>query len=187
MDEEARRLILERARAGRPDAAVRRARRRAASRHSFDGQDPVEDEPAKTVSVAGPTVDTRKPAAPPPQDRAPTAPPKAPPHTLAALPAPLLLPDPAPPVDPLRAALEALRHQGRQLPPATTAPQAFWNEGLLALIAWKAETGRRLPGRAERFAGQPVGRWVQVQQERRGDLSPEQVALLEALPGWTWA
>ncbi len=186
MDEEARRLILERARAGRPDAAQRRARRHKASRHRFDGQAPVEDEPTKPVPIAGTGVDTRKAAGAPPQDLAPAAAPKALPHTIAALPAPLVLPDKAPPIDPLRAALEALRHRGLQLPPATTAPQAFWNEGLLALVAWQAETGRSLPGRAERYAGQHLGRWVQVQQERRGDLSPEQVALLQALPDWTW-
>lgn len=34
--------------------------------------------------------------------------------------------------------------------------------------------------------GFPIGEWVAEYRARRDDLDPEQVAALEAVPGWTW-
>jgi len=62
-----------------------------------------------------------------------------------------------------------------------------WNNGFEKLRAFTAETGNARPGTAFRSPdGFPLGSWVGTQRTTRASLSPERIALLESLSGWTW-
>lgn len=64
-----------------------------------------------------------------------------------------------------------------------------WDTGYTHLEAFLAETGSPSPSQAEITAdGYRLGFWVAAQRTARqlGKLSPERVAALEALQGWTW-
>jgi hypothetical protein len=75
---------------------------------------------------------------------------------------------------------------GISLPPAHSAPDTFWNDGLVGLLGWVEDHGAALPGLADRWKDQPVGRWVRAQRQRKDRLNDAQIAALEALPGWCW-
>jgi superfamily II DNA or RNA helicase len=66
-------------------------------------------------------------------------------------------------------------------------PAARWAMMLSLLQAFVAEFGR-VPRQAEQYRGVKLGKWCGRQREnyRKGKLSAEQVAALEALPVWKW-
>jgi hypothetical protein len=65
--------------------------------------------------------------------------------------------------------------------------EANWNEGFDRLVAFTAKTGNARPGTAFRSPdGFPLGSWVGTQRTTKASLSPERIALLESLSGWTW-
>lgn len=64
-----------------------------------------------------------------------------------------------------------------------------WDTGYDYLEAFLAETGSASPSQTEVTAdGYRLGFWVAAQRTARqiGKLTPERVAALEAIPGWTW-
>lgn len=69
---------------------------------------------------------------------------------------------------------------------ATTASWELWF-GLL--VAYVEHHGDCLPPAKYLEQGLPLGRWVDKQRAafKRGDLSPERAARLQALPGWAWS
>ncbi|WP_165449738.1 DEAD/DEAH box helicase [Krasilnikovia cinnamomea] len=60
-------------------------------------------------------------------------------------------------------------------------------EGLEKLRAYATEHRHaRVPAKFTTADGFQLGTWVSNRRRRRGQLSPDQVAQLEALPGWVW-
>lgn len=68
---------------------------------------------------------------------------------------------------------------------AATKAEVKFHTNLSALHAFVAQHGRQ-PLQRENFEGIPLGQWVSTQRQKRGTLRPEQVAALEAVPGWSW-
>lgn len=65
----------------------------------------------------------------------------------------------------------------------------YWEQGLAALRAYLGAHGHaQPPTRLVVVDGYELGRWVSHQRDRHraGTITPEQVAALEALPGWSW-
>lgn len=65
---------------------------------------------------------------------------------------------------------------------------ARWRARFESLERWAAGRGHAAPGIGQEWEGEQIGQWVHIQRKARkaGRLSPEQVALLEGLPGWLW-
>jgi superfamily II DNA/RNA helicase len=70
-------------------------------------------------------------------------------------------------------------------------PNAAWNDHIVALIAYRDEFGE-IPKNQVWYRDMALGAWViSVQNSKRGSsrsykLTPERIASLEAIPGWTW-
>ena len=64
-----------------------------------------------------------------------------------------------------------------------------WEIGLAALRDFIAAHGSASPPQHAMQDGFPVGGWVHARrrQHLQGSLTPERVAVLEALPGWQWS
>lgn len=77
------------------------------------------------------------------------------------------------------------------LPGWEWAPQRIdsWERGLAALTSYAAANGHAHPVRGETHNDFPIGVWVSTQRGKYQTckLTPERIALLEALPGWRWA
>jgi superfamily II DNA or RNA helicase len=63
-----------------------------------------------------------------------------------------------------------------------------WEQGFTRLCAYAAREGHTRVPRRYAENGVNLGDWVGNQRasHRRGELSPERIAQLETLPGWTW-
>jgi hypothetical protein len=63
-----------------------------------------------------------------------------------------------------------------------------WNAGLNALQQFVSREGHARVPQAHREAGHMLGRWVNKKRGRHrlGKLRPEEVRILESVPGWTW-
>jgi hypothetical protein len=62
-----------------------------------------------------------------------------------------------------------------------------WKESFNHLKGFSDIEGHSLvPLRFKTEDGFPIGSWVSTQRKRKDKMSPERVALLEALPGWVW-
>lgn len=63
-----------------------------------------------------------------------------------------------------------------------------WEEAFALLVAWVAKTGHSRVPATEEADGIRLGQWVRVQRSsyRKGRLSVDRVARLEALTGWSW-
>jgi hypothetical protein len=72
--------------------------------------------------------------------------------------------------------------------PATFTRQGRWEDGLQLLRAFVAREGHANVPWEHIEDGVRLGTWVGAKraQHRRGRMAPERVAVLEALPGWTW-
>lgn len=66
---------------------------------------------------------------------------------------------------------------------------AAWNESYGRLVQWAATHGDvKIPRGYRTSTGFEFGQWPAIQRReyRAGTLDPERIALLEALPGWSW-
>lgn len=66
---------------------------------------------------------------------------------------------------------------------------AAWNESYGRLVQWAATHGDvKIPRGYRTASGFEFGQWPAIQRReyRAGTLDPERIALLEALPGWSW-
>jgi hypothetical protein len=61
-----------------------------------------------------------------------------------------------------------------------------WEEGFLSLQRFTAREGHARPLSSRKENGNNLGSWVLKQRRSRNNLTPERIALLEALPGWVW-
>jgi len=61
-----------------------------------------------------------------------------------------------------------------------------WNIGLEALQRFTLREGHASPSTTLKYEGYNLGQWVNRVRLRKSNLSPEQVSLLENLPGWVW-
>jgi len=61
-----------------------------------------------------------------------------------------------------------------------------WEEGFSALQRFTASEGHARPPKGHKEKGYNLGSWVKVQRGSRDKLTPERIARLDALPGWTW-
>jgi len=62
-----------------------------------------------------------------------------------------------------------------------------WNEGLTQLKAYVKQTGvARPPHDHQAKDGYKLGQWVGSQRVKKKTLTPNQIALLESLKGWSW-
>ncbi|TDU04190.1 helicase-like protein [Streptomyces sp. 846.5] len=66
--------------------------------------------------------------------------------------------------------------------------EAAWAQGYRALCAFAADHGHARPTTSYRVEGFALGSWVSTQRagHKKGRLSTDQTAQLEALPGWQW-
>lgn len=64
-----------------------------------------------------------------------------------------------------------------------------WHQSFELLVQFVRREGHARVPRSHRESGLALGAWVTTQKTRhtQGSLSPEKIALLEALPGWAWA
>lgn len=65
---------------------------------------------------------------------------------------------------------------------------ASFNRNAGAVFVWTGAHNGTMPGPDAQVDGRALGKWVAKQQRlyAAGALTPKQVALLEAIPGWTW-
>jgi superfamily II DNA or RNA helicase len=62
-----------------------------------------------------------------------------------------------------------------------------WNDGYQALAAYIALSGHaRPPGTFKTTDGFAIGSWVNTQRQKRESLTPDRIARLESLKGWSW-
>ena len=61
-----------------------------------------------------------------------------------------------------------------------------WNEGFQKLKAYAEETGAVSPPRGLSKSGLDLGVWVKTQRAGKDSLTPERIALLQSLKGWSW-
>ncbi|MGO9747678.1 MAG: Helicase associated domain protein [Mycobacterium sp.] len=61
-----------------------------------------------------------------------------------------------------------------------------WTQHYIALKGFAEREGHARPPQRYVENGLRLGQWVAVQRNYRETVSPERVALLEALPGWSW-
>jgi superfamily II DNA or RNA helicase len=64
--------------------------------------------------------------------------------------------------------------------------KSAWEGNFEALRSFSAREGHARAPSGHLENGVALGSWVQVQRAKRAKLSPAQISLLEALPGWTW-
>jgi hypothetical protein len=62
----------------------------------------------------------------------------------------------------------------------------YFDEGVSALKSFRNRVGHPRPSRQHMEAGFPLGRWVRDTRERRNELSDDQKARLDTIPGWVW-
>jgi superfamily II DNA or RNA helicase len=69
------------------------------------------------------------------------------------------------------------------------AQEEDWDQALAALARYAARTGSAEPPKSHVEEGIRIGWWIGTQRKayKKGDLSPERIARLEALPGWAWS
>ena len=62
-----------------------------------------------------------------------------------------------------------------------------WNEGYQALVTYVAQHGdAKTPQNYQTADGLALGTWVSTQRQKRESLSPDRIARLESLKGWSW-
>jgi superfamily II DNA or RNA helicase len=61
-----------------------------------------------------------------------------------------------------------------------------WNDGFERIKAYAEETGAGSPPQRFSTHGFAVGKWVCFQRKNKDNLTPERIALLESLKGWSW-
>ena len=69
------------------------------------------------------------------------------------------------------------------------AQKEGWDQALAALARYAARTGSAEPPKSHVEDGIRIGWWIGTQRQayKKGALSPERIAGLEALPGWAWS
>ncbi|WP_201408832.1 DEAD/DEAH box helicase [Mycobacterium paraintracellulare] len=78
-------------------------------------------------------------------------------------------------------------HRLEELPGWSWDPVADnWTQHYDALKLYAKRIGHARPPQSYVRKGLRLGQWVAVQRRSRENTSPERVALLEALPGWSW-
>ncbi|MGV0991177.1 MAG: Helicase associated domain protein [Mycobacterium sp.] len=61
-----------------------------------------------------------------------------------------------------------------------------WNEHYAAVKKYAARVGHARVPATHKENGLRLGQWVAVQRNWRENIPPERIALLEAIPGWSW-